>query len=303
MLHPMGRPKGQGTIVPIPPSPGGTKRWRVAVTMPDGRRVWRTAHSPREAERIRAQLVEARELGLDPTRQTLAAYLRGWIDAMALHGRVRPRTLDHYRLIVETHIVPALGSLKLSAVTGRRVQAHRRGQEHELPRAEDGRGRALVGDGMGAGRGAPLSIGLCRHPRRRPPGPRRGAAGGRVPARSVARIVARLTGWLAEREGFEPPEDLRPCGFQDRTRAARGDRPRTECALLSAHAHRCPLRGSLRGGTIDAVDRHVADRPCPAPSRAADRGARQLLPAGPGPFPMTAPRPGSAPGSVNCGWT
>lgn len=115
MLHPMGRPKGQGTIVPIPPSPGGTKRWRVAVTMPDGRRVWRTAHSPREAERIRAQLVEARELDLDPTRQTLAAYLRGWIDAMALHGRVRPRTLDHYRLIVETHIVPALGSLKLSA--------------------------------------------------------------------------------------------------------------------------------------------------------------------------------------------
>jgi len=77
MLHPMGRPKGQGTIVPIPPSPGGTKRWRVAVTMPDGRRVWRTAHSPREAERIRAQLVEARELDLDPTRQTLAAYLRG----------------------------------------------------------------------------------------------------------------------------------------------------------------------------------------------------------------------------------
>jgi hypothetical protein len=75
----------------------------VAVTMTDGRRVWRTAHSLREAERIRSSLVEARELDLDPTRQTLAAYLRGWIDGMG--KRVRPRTQAHYRTIAETHII------------------------------------------------------------------------------------------------------------------------------------------------------------------------------------------------------
>ena len=124
MTAPMGREKGQGTIVPTK-TPAGADRWRVAVTMADGRRVWRTARSPREAERIRRQLVEARELDLDPTRQTLAAYLRSWIASLrdARHQRVRPRTIEHYELIVERHIIPALGRLKLAAVTARRVQA------------------------------------------------------------------------------------------------------------------------------------------------------------------------------------
>lgn len=120
MGRPMGREKGQGTIVPI-----SGNRWRIAVTMADGRRVWRTARSPREAERIRLSLVEARELDLDPTRQTLAAYLRSWIDGLrsAKVQRVRPRTLDHYDLVVEKHIIPVLGGYKLAAVTGRRIQA------------------------------------------------------------------------------------------------------------------------------------------------------------------------------------
>jgi len=124
-MRPVARAKGQGTIVPIGDSPAGRKRWRVAVTMPDGNRVWRTAHSLREAERLRQQLVEARELDLDPTRQTLADYLRSWIAGLrdARHERIRPTTLDHYTLIVERHIIPALGAVKLSALTARRVQA------------------------------------------------------------------------------------------------------------------------------------------------------------------------------------
>jgi integrase len=119
-MRPMGRPKGQGTIVPI-----SGNRWRIAVTMADGRRVWRTARSERQAERVRLALVEARELDLDPTRQTLADYLRSWIAGLrdAKVQRVRPRTLDHYALIVEKHIIPTLGKVKLSALTGRRIQA------------------------------------------------------------------------------------------------------------------------------------------------------------------------------------
>ncbi len=123
MPIPMGqsREKGQGTIVPIK---DGT-RFRIAVTMADGRRVWRTARTPREAERIRRDLVEARELDLDPTRQTLAAFLRDWIRGLrdARHQRVRPRTLDGYEATVELHIIPALGRYKLAALTPRRVQA------------------------------------------------------------------------------------------------------------------------------------------------------------------------------------
>jgi integrase len=124
MPVPMGRDKGQGTIVPTK-TPKGADRWRIAVTMADGRRVWRTARSPKEAERIRKQLVEARELDLDPTRQTLADWLRSWIAGLrdARNQRVRPRTIENYAMIVEQHIIPKLGGLKLAAVTGHRVQA------------------------------------------------------------------------------------------------------------------------------------------------------------------------------------
>lgn len=124
-MPPMARPKGQGTIVQGRPTPTGQPRWVVAVTMADGRRVWRKAKSPREAERIRSQLVEAREMDLDPTRQTVAGYLRSWIGGLrdARHQRVRPRTLDHYEMIVERHIIPALGTLRLSQLTVPKVQA------------------------------------------------------------------------------------------------------------------------------------------------------------------------------------
>jgi integrase len=116
---------GQGTIVPWMPTPTGQKRWRIAVTMADGKRVWRVARSPREAERIRRQLVDARELDLDPSRQTVAGFLRSWIAGLreARNQRIRPRTIEHYEGIVENHLVPALGDLRLSALTPARVQA------------------------------------------------------------------------------------------------------------------------------------------------------------------------------------
>ena len=59
--------QGQGTVAKLP-----NGRYRVAVTMADGRRVWRRARTPREAERIRKQLVEARELDLDTPDLVLA---------------------------------------------------------------------------------------------------------------------------------------------------------------------------------------------------------------------------------------
>jgi len=117
---------GQGTIVPWTPTPTGQKRWRIAVTMADGKRVWRVARSPREAERIRRQLVDARELGLDSSRQTVAGFLRSWIAGLrgARNASIRPRTMQHYEMIVEKHLVPALGSLPLSALTPARIQAY-----------------------------------------------------------------------------------------------------------------------------------------------------------------------------------
>jgi integrase len=92
------------------------------------KRVWRRARTEREAQRIQRSLVEMRELRLDPTRQTLAGFLRSWIDGLreAKRQRVRPRTLDHYAMIVERHIIPGLdprGKVPLVSLTERDVQA------------------------------------------------------------------------------------------------------------------------------------------------------------------------------------
>lgn len=111
---------GQGGVTELPDG-----RFRASITMPDGRRVWRRAKTRREAERERRKLVEMREADLDPSSRTLAEWLRSWLASLrdAKHQRVRPRTLDHYTLIVERHIIPALGGRKIASLSERHVQA------------------------------------------------------------------------------------------------------------------------------------------------------------------------------------
>jgi integrase len=119
MTSPMGA-HGQGSKSQL-----ANGRWRVAVTMADGTRRFRRARTEREADRALAELLVARAMDLDPTRQTLGDYLASWIAGLegARNARIRPRTLEHYRLVVERHIVPALGTLRLSALTARRIQS------------------------------------------------------------------------------------------------------------------------------------------------------------------------------------
>jgi len=119
-MPPMARPKGTGSIVPDKPTPTGQKRWRVAVTMADGRRVYRRAASPKEAERIRKQLVEARELDLDPTRQTVGEYLASWIAGLRKGRRVRDNTLRAYSYAVAK--MEPLAGRKLVALRAQHVQ-------------------------------------------------------------------------------------------------------------------------------------------------------------------------------------
>lgn len=111
---------GQGTI-----SRRKDGRYQVRVTMAGGRRVTTYARSPEEAERERQRLVEARELDVDPTRQTVADFLHSWLGSLreAHHRRLRPRTLDHYELIVRLHIIPTLGRHRLDRLAEHHVQA------------------------------------------------------------------------------------------------------------------------------------------------------------------------------------
>jgi integrase len=110
---------GQGSIVR---EAKGT--FRVAVTMADGRRVYRRLPDAKSAERIRRELVAMRENDLHPSGQTLADFLRSWLASLrdARRQRIRPRTLDHYTLVVERHIIPALGRHRVGDLSERHVQ-------------------------------------------------------------------------------------------------------------------------------------------------------------------------------------
>lgn len=121
---------GDGTITRRPDG-----RLQIVVTI-EGRRTYRmiaareVKRDPRgarrKAEAIRRQLVDQREGAIEPSSQTLEGWLRSWlVDLQKRHekyGKPRTRTLDHYRLIVERHIIPTLGSVRLDRLTERHVQ-------------------------------------------------------------------------------------------------------------------------------------------------------------------------------------
>jgi integrase len=90
-----------------------------------GRRLFRYAQTVKEAERALTELRRMRDNDLDPTRQTVADFLRSWMAGLrdAKRQRVRPRTLEHYELIVERHIIPGLGKHRLSALREAHVQS------------------------------------------------------------------------------------------------------------------------------------------------------------------------------------
>ncbi len=87
----------------------------------------------KEAERKLAEVITSIERGVyaDPGRQTLAEYLHRWVEHKA--ADLAPRTLDSYRLIVDKHLVPALGNTRLADLKPLHIQ------EYYRKALEDGR--------------------------------------------------------------------------------------------------------------------------------------------------------------------
>ncbi|HVM30739.1 MAG TPA: site-specific integrase [Candidatus Limnocylindrales bacterium] len=98
---------------------------QVSLTLPGGRRVYRYTRNPKAVAGLLRELVEMRERDLDPSGQTVADFLRSWIAGLrdARRQRIRPRTLEHYAMIVERHIIPALGKHRLDRLREHHVQA------------------------------------------------------------------------------------------------------------------------------------------------------------------------------------
>ena len=98
----------------------------------------------RDAERAQAEAVHLRDTGIDlsPDKMTVAQYLRRWLRDYAAHN-VAPSTLARYQGIVDHHLIPTLGSLRLQELRPAHIQA--------------AYGRALAAGGRADGRGGSLS--------------------------------------------------------------------------------------------------------------------------------------------------
>lgn len=111
---------GRGSVVR---RPNGLYQVGVPVgRRPDGKiaYLYRYTRDPRQAERLRAQLVRDRERGrfaVLPARQNLGEYLDAWLERQ----RVNPRTLDGYRVAL-ARVRPALARRALADLTPVQVQ-------------------------------------------------------------------------------------------------------------------------------------------------------------------------------------
>ncbi|MCH7801382.1 MAG: hypothetical protein IIC24_07530, partial [Chloroflexi bacterium] len=101
-----------------------------------------------KAERRQAEIVaeiEGHEF-YEPTRMTLATWLRQWLDEHAA-PTVRPNTLRRYRGIMEDHVIPAIGGIKLVDLRPQHIQ-------EKAPRS---RGRRLDLTGWTFGQPGPMN--------------------------------------------------------------------------------------------------------------------------------------------------
>ena len=73
-------------------------------------------------ELLKARFDQSRGLPVARERQTVAKFLEGWLEH-TLKSRAKPRSVESFTVIVNKHIVPALGRIRLDKLTPQQVQA------------------------------------------------------------------------------------------------------------------------------------------------------------------------------------
>lgn len=94
------------------PSPDGTRRRKV-IRRKDKKILLA------ELSKLRGELAELGDLPTD--NQTVAQWFNYWVEQIAAK-EVRPNTLDGYRRTIKLHVIPAIGTVKLSKVTAAHVR-------------------------------------------------------------------------------------------------------------------------------------------------------------------------------------
>lgn len=97
-------------------------RWEARIMLEGGRRKSFYAKTRQAAAQKLAAALRDRDRGLPIVgeQQTVAQYLAGWLETA--RTTVRPRTWKRYAEYVNLHIVPALGTIRLSKLTPQQVQ-------------------------------------------------------------------------------------------------------------------------------------------------------------------------------------
>src|ERR1700755_1676378 len=108
--------------------------WVAAVTLPSGRRKVAYGKTEKEAltkrRRLLADVEAGRPVPLGRT-PTIGKFLLHWLDVRIAGeveaGHIQPSTADHYRQMVEGHIIPtALAAVKLTAASADDIRAWQR---------------------------------------------------------------------------------------------------------------------------------------------------------------------------------
>lgn len=97
-------------------------RWQVSVPGPDGKRRYGYADNPKDAEKLRRQLLSEVEQGkLPPSKQPFEIHAREWLENKKRSGG-KPSTYLGAQYRMECHFIPAFGNIPLNKLTHEHIE-------------------------------------------------------------------------------------------------------------------------------------------------------------------------------------
>jgi integrase len=118
------RANGDGDVFPRKNKAGQITSYRGAYVGPDGKRRYVSGKNKEDARKALREARANADAGLvfDAGKQTVGEYLDRWLKDSVL-DTVRQRTYERYESIVRVHIKPAIGRVKLKALTPAHARA------------------------------------------------------------------------------------------------------------------------------------------------------------------------------------
>lgn len=112
------RANGHGDVYPRKNAKGEITSYRGAYFGPDGKRRYISGKNKEEARKALRKARGDAERGLvsNGGNVRLSEYLKRWLND-SVRGSVKPVTHDSYAMLVNKHVVPAMGNVRLSKLT------------------------------------------------------------------------------------------------------------------------------------------------------------------------------------------